>query len=144
MGFTTKECAWAQVNVKLLGNTIVGLRGFEFKKGIDKEHLYAAGPDPIAIQSGNKKPEGNLKVLKFELDKLNEAAQVAGYADILEVPGELILITTSFRSSPTAPMFICEAIGVEFSEWTVGQEQNAKFTEVTLPFLALKVTSRKA
>jgi hypothetical protein len=141
--FTTEECAWSQTSVRILGSTIKGLRGFSFKKGIEKEHLYAAGDDPIDIQSGNKKPEGSLKVLKYEFDKLNDAAQAAGYQDITEVPHELILITCAYKKKATDPMRVCEAAGVGFMEYEVAMEQNAKMTEISLPFLAIKVTVRK-
>jgi hypothetical protein len=141
--FTTEECAWAQTSIRILGSTIKGLRGFSFKKGIEKEHLYAAGDDPIDIQAGNKKPEGSLKVLKYEFDKLNDAAQAAGYQDITEVPHELILITCAYKKKLTDPMRVVEAAGVGFMEYEVAMEQNAKMTEVSLPFLAIKVTVRK-
>jgi hypothetical protein len=142
--FKTSECAWAQCSIKLLGRTIVGLRGFEFKKGVEKEHLYGAGDEPIDIQTGNKKPEGSLKLLKYEVDLLNDAAQAAGYDDITEVPHTLILITANFKKSPTDALRTVEAIGVAFSEAGYAQEQNAKMTEVMLPFICMKVRVSKA
>lgn len=141
--FTTEECAWAQVAIRVLGSTIKGLKGFSLKKGVEKEHIYAAGDDPIDIQTGNKKPEGNIKVLKYEFDKLNDAAQAAGYSDISEVPHELILITAAFKKRATDPIRVIEAAGVAFTEWDTAMEQNAKFTDITLPFLAMKMTVRK-
>ena len=144
MSFTTKECAWAQTGIKLLGRTISGLRGFEFKKAVEKEHIYAAGDDPIDIQSGNRKPDGSLDVLKYELDLLNDAAQAAGFTDITEVPHEAVVITCSYKKALTDPMRIVEAFGVSFTDISVGMKQNAKMTEVALPFLAMKIVHRKA
>jgi hypothetical protein len=141
--FNTSECAWSHTSVKLLGRTISGLRGFSFKKGIEKEHLYAAGSEPIDIQSGNKKPEGSLKMLKYEFDLLNDAAQAAGYDDILEVPHEAITVTCAFKKRSTDVIRIIEAQGVAFTEYEAALEQNAKLTEVNLPFLAIKNTIRK-
>lgn len=141
--FTSKECAWSHFTLKMLGRTVNGLLEFSFKKGVDKEHLYAAGPDPIDIQTGNRKPEGNIKVLKYELDMLNDAAQAAGYEDIAEVPHEAITITGSFKKFATSETRIMEAFGVAISEYSVGMSQNAKSTEVSLPFLCMKVTARK-
>jgi hypothetical protein len=141
--FDTLECSWSKVSVKLLGRTLTGLRGFSFKKGIEKEHLYAAGSDPIDIQSGNKKPEGSLKVLKYEFDMMNDAAQAAGYDDILEVPHSAVVITCAYKKNPNDPIRIIEAQGVAFSEYDVNMEQNGKMTEISLPFLAIKNTVRK-
>lgn len=143
MPFNTSECAWHNTSMKLLGRTITGLRGFSFKKGVEKEHLYAAGKNPIDIQSGNVKPEGSIKLLKYEYDLLQDAAQKAGFDDITEVPHTAITITCSFKKNATDPIRIMEAQGVSFNEWEVAQEQNAKMTEVNLPFLAMKVNARK-
>ncbi len=141
--FTTEECAWSQTSMKILGRTIQGLRGFSFKKGVEKEHLYAAGADPIDIQTGNRKPEGSVKVLKFEKDLMDDAAQLAGYSDITEVPHSLISITCKFKKTATSPLRTIESSGVAFSEWDVSMEQNAKFTEMSLPFIAMKNTVKK-
>ncbi len=141
--FTTKECAWSQISIKILGRTIVGLRGFEFKKGVEKEHIYGAGSNPIDIQTGNVKPEGNLKLLKFEVDLMNDAAQLAGYDDYLEIPHTAVVITCAFKKAPTDEIRIIESSGVAFTEMSFAQEQGAKMTEVTLPFLAMKNTVRK-
>jgi hypothetical protein len=137
--FSTKECAWAHVSVTLLGRTIVGLRGFEFKKTIEKEHLYGAGDKPIDIQSGNQKFEGNLKLLKFEVDMLNDAAVNAKYADILDVPHDQIVITCDFKKKDSDTTRTITVSGVAFNELTTAMEQNAKMTEVTLPFLAMNI-----
>lgn len=139
MSFSTKECAWAQTTVKLLGRTITGIRGFEFRKAKEKEHLYAAGSDPIDIQEGNRTPTGSLTLLKYEVDLLNEAARAAGYADITEVPHTLISATCTFKKTPNTKMETVTALGISFSELPVGMQQNAKMTEVTLPFLAMRV-----
>ena len=143
MAFTTNECDWSQVSMKIFGTTIVGLRGFSFKNSIEKEHLFAAGSKPISIQNGNEKPEGSLKLLKFEIDKLNDAAQAARFASFLHVPYELCVITCAFKRTKVSPMYIIEAIGVGFTESEVAMDQGAKFSEATVPFLAMNITLRK-
>lgn len=141
--FSTSECAWSNISMKVLGRTITGLKGFSFKKGVEKEHIYAAGKDPVDIQSGNVKPEGNIKLLKYEVDLLNDAAQAAGYEDILEVPHDLILITCAFKKSKTDTIRTIEAQGVAFTELDYTMEQNAKNADITLPFLCMKVRAKK-
>jgi hypothetical protein len=138
--FSTNECAWAHVSITVLNRTIVGLRGFEFKKTVEKEHLYAAGNMPIDIQTGNKKFEGNLKLLKFEVDMLNDAAAAAGYDDILEVPHDLIVITCDYLKKSTDTKRTVTVTGVAFTELSRAMEQNAKMSEVTLPLLAINIT----
>jgi hypothetical protein len=140
--FSTKECAWAQVSVTVLGRKVVGLRGFEFKKSVEKEHLYAAGDMPIDIQSGNKKYEGNLKLLKFEVDLLNDAAVDAGYTDILDVPHSSVTITCDYKNERTGKLRTITASEVAFSELGRAMEQNAKMTEITLPFIAMNISEK--
>jgi hypothetical protein len=142
--FKTSECAWAQIALKCLGRTIVGVTGLEFKESVEKEHLYGAGDKPIDIQTGNIKPEGNIKLLKFEVDMLNDAAQAAGYDNILRVPHTLILITCTFKKLPTDTLRTVDAIGVAFTEMPIGYEQNAKKSEITIPFLAMQMRFGKA
>lgn len=141
--FNTEECAWAQTSIRFLGRNIQGLRGFSFKKGVEKEHIYGAGADPIDINTGNRKPEGSVKLLKYELDLLNDASQEAGYDDITEVPHSAVVITCAFKKTPTSTIRTITSSGVAFTEMDIAMEQNAKMTEVTLPFLAMKNTVQK-
>lgn len=139
MNLTTQECAWSQVTIRVLGSKIVGLRGFEFKKTVEKEHIYGSGADPIDIMPGNKKYEGNLKLLKYEVDKLNDAAKLAGYVDLLEVPKDVVIITVMYKKSLIDLARTITANGVAFTELPVTQNQGDKMTEVTLPFLAMGI-----
>lgn len=139
MEFNTKDCAWSQITLTLLGRKITGLRGFEVKKSIEKEHVYASGNEPVDIQEGNKKYEGNLKILKYEVDLLNDAALVAGFADVTEVPHTLISCTVEFKKNLVDKIRIISVPGVAFTELSIAMEQNAKMTEVTLPFLAMRI-----
>lgn len=137
----SSECAWAQIEVKVFNRTIRGLRGFEFKKTQEKEHLYGAGANPLDIQPGNIAYTGSLTVLGFEKDAMNRAAQAAGYADIVDVPHEAIIITCKFQKTKLDKKTFVTSTGVAFTEVTDAMEQNAKNREVQLPFLAMSIDS---
>jgi hypothetical protein len=139
VNITSAECAYSRFEMTILTRTIKGLRGFGFKKEVEKEHLYGAGDEPIDIMSGNKKGSGSIKVLGFEADLMNKAARDAGYEDITEVPHEAIVITCSYKKRLSDPLRTYIASGVSFSECGVDMEQNAKFREITLPYLAMNV-----
>lgn len=139
VNISSSECAFANFEIKILTRTIKGLRGFSFKKEVEKEHLYGAGDEAIDIQSGNKKNSGSIKVLGFEADAMNKAARIAGFEDITEVPHELIVITCTYRKRLVDPISTYIASGVAFTESGVDLEQNAKFREITLPYLAMNV-----
>ena len=134
------ECAWHQSEVKILGRTITGLRGWEVNIHADKEPLYGAGQQPIDITEGNRSYDGNIKVLGFEADALNHAAQLAGFSDITGVPHEMCVMTLSFRKSRLDPVTFIEVRGMAFTESPDSMEQGAKNREVTLPFQAMDIT----
>lgn len=142
MSFSTNECAYKSVRVKMLNRTFVGLQAWEFGKKIDKEYLYGAGDEPIDIQEGNKSYPGSLTLLKYEVDMLNDAAMAAGYLDITEVPHTAITIETEFKKTPTAPMRRIQVLGVAFTDLTMAQQQGAKSTPVQLPYLSMKTILR--
>lgn len=142
MSLSTKECAWSQVKVKVLGRTLVGVRGFEYKKSVTREALYAAGRKPIDIQEGNETFDGNLRLLKYEVDMLNDAALAAGYGDMLGIPHELVTISVSYKKRPADPMRTATVIGVAFTEMPHSMDQGAAMTEVTVPFVAMDVVMR--
>lgn len=137
INITTTECAWAHFEVKILNRIIKGLRGFESKKSVEAEHLYGAGAEPLDITKGNIKYEGNIKILGFEADAMNKAAQDAGFDDITEVPHELIIITISFKRRITDKLKTYISTGVQFTEDGFAMEQGAKNREITLPYIAM-------
>jgi hypothetical protein len=139
VNITSDECSWSRFEIKILGRTIKGLRGFGFKKEVEKEHLFGAGDDAIDIMSGNKKGTGSIKVLGFEADAMNKAARDAGFDDITDVPHEAIVITCAYKKRAIDPIKTYVASGVGFTEAGTDLEQNAKFREITLPYLAMNV-----
>jgi len=134
--FNVKECAWAQFKLKMLGRTILGLKGFEFKTAVEKELLFAAGSIAIDVQEGNESAGGSITILKFEYDLLNDAAAAAGYRSILHVPHTLINITGQFKKDAGSITRIIEVPTLAFTDASIGMQQNAKNTEVSLPFIA--------
>lgn len=135
----SSECAWKHGELILLGRRINGLRGFELKKTVEKEHLYGTGQNPLDIQEGNIKCEGSIKVLGFEFDAMNRAAMMAGYSDITEVPHEAIVMTVKLQKSVAEQKTVFNVRGIAFTEEVNSMEQNAKMREVTLTFLAMDI-----
>src|SRR5574344_1726419 len=116
MNIRSKECAWHQSELKILGRVITGIRGWEIKKTVEKEPLYGAGQEPIDITEGNRKTEGNIKVLGFEADALNKAAQIAGFDDITSVPHELIVMNLKLKKTLVDKPTNIAVRGISFTE----------------------------
>ena len=69
--FNSREYAWVDVNVVMLGREVVGLRGIEYKSKRQKEALFASGRKARSIQKGKKEYEGTITLLQSELIALN-------------------------------------------------------------------------
>lgn len=134
-----KEAEWADMKVAFDGKTITGIRGIFYKKMPDDEPLHCAGRDPVSIQSGNNTYEGNVKILKNELDALNAAARALGFDDICDVSGLVITIVYLPRGARTLKTDILT--GVKLGELPYGWEQGAKYMEHDVPF---KFLSKKS
>lgn len=135
----SQELEWKHATLSVLGIVIRGLRGFKYKKSTDSEHLHASGDEAIGIQSGNKKNDGSIKFLKSEIDRLNDAAQAAGYDDITDVPYQLISGVFSYKKSFGRPLRTDVISGIKFTDLEMAMEQGAKMMEIDLPFLAMSI-----
>jgi hypothetical protein len=142
MEVNSQELEWKSASLSLLGITIRGLRGFNYKTSTESEHLHAAGDEAIGIQSGNKKCDGSLKVLKSELDKLNDAAQAAGYDDLTGVPYQLIGAVMAYKKGFNRKLRTDVLSGIKFTDIDKAMEQGAKMMEVDLPFLCMSIKSK--
>lgn len=138
MIFNSQECAWSDISVRVLGSTVVELRAVKYSKEVEKEAYYAAGNKPVGIGNGNEKYDGaSLKVLKNGLTRMNNAAKDAGFADITQVPPQLIVITVNYKEGFGRAIQTDTLFGVAFTKYEKGMEQGGKFMEVELPFMFL-------
>lgn len=135
----SSEYAWANLEVKMLGRTIKGITGIEFKKVTDKEAIYGAGQEAIDIQDGNISCSGKVTVYGFEKDRMDTAARIAGYDDITQVPHEGIVITALYRKVAKDPITKIVATGVAFTETTDAMAQNDKKRDCELPFICMDI-----
>lgn len=136
MSFDNKEVTWANMKVVMLGKELTGIRGIKYKAIQEKEHLHGAGDEPIGIQRGKRTYEGEIKLLKFEYDILADAVKKAGGRDILDLTADIIV--TYVRDNESTPR--TDIIrGFQFKDFEKGWEQGAKFMEITLPIVFMKL-----
>jgi hypothetical protein len=136
--FNSREYEYADIKVALLGANLEGLRGIMFTTDQEKEPVYGAGNEPVSLQSGNRKYEGTLTVLKSDYDLLEAAAKAAGYKDLIAVPAKNVNITVVFDKADGSPLQIVKLLGVGFTKAEDGMKQGDKFKEVELPFIFLR------
>lgn len=132
--FDSQECEWADMTVLFAGSPLTKIRSIKYKATQDKEALYAAGNEPISIQSGKRSYEGEIKVLKGALDDMNAAAVAAGGGDILDISFEIVV---TYAPKGTRPLQTDTLLGCQIKDYEKTWEQGAKMMEITLPIVFL-------
>ena len=131
--FDTREYEWADVTVVMAGRDVIGIRGVSYSSAQEKETLYAKGSKPHGIQRGNKSYSGSVRILQSEYDALCAAAK----GDILDAR---LNIVVAYGDPSKGDIVKTDLIrGVEFTEAPKSINQNDKFMEIELPFIALDV-----
>ena len=138
--FNSKECEWADMEVFVAGAPLTKIRSLKYKAAKDKESLYAAGDQPIAIQSGNRSYEGEIKILKGALDDMNTASVAAGGQDILDLEFDIVV---TYKPKANRALKQDILVGVQVKEFEQSWEQGAKHMEVALPVLFLRLNPVK-
>lgn len=131
--FNSREYEWSDVTVVLAGRNVTGLRGISYSSAQEKEALYAKGNKPHAIQRGNLSYSGSIRLLQSELIALQ---QVSG-GSILRLSLDVVV---SYGNPTRGDVLHTDLVrGVEFTEEPKSINQNDKFMEIELPFIALDV-----
>lgn len=138
MFFDTKECEWSDMEVYINGVKITKITGLKFKKTREKELLYAAGSDPINIQSGNKGYSGTLTVLRGAVEDMTRAVKASGGEDLLDAEWSVVC---KFKPKGVRALSTYTIPTAEFTEFEDGMMQNDKKGEIALPFIFLNLLS---
>lgn len=133
----SKEVEWNDAELFLNGVKITKFQGFKFKLAQEKEFLYAGGNNPLSIQRGNKAYTGEFRLLKGAVDALNAAAVAVGGESLLDIS---LIAVIKFKAKGVRGIQTATLGGVEFTEYEIGMEQNAKSMPIALPVMYLSQT----
>lgn len=131
--FDSKEYAWIDVKVILMGKEVGGLRGIAYKSKRQTEALYAAGKKARGIQRGKKEYEGTITLLQSELIALNNAAKQKGYDDISDIEFDAVVAYAPEGGVISTDMII----GIAVTEVPTEIKEGDLYQEIALPFIAL-------
>jgi len=135
--FDSRQYEFADLALELGGRTITGFRGVKYTSKQEKELVYGKGNEPLHIQKGNKAYEGEITVLKSELETLRSA----GSGSVLNLRLDAIV---SYGNPSNGDTLITDKIrGIEFTEDPKEIKQGDKFMEVSLPFICMKIENQK-
>ncbi|MDM1045874.1 hypothetical protein HX004_14035 [Myroides sp. 1354] len=133
MAFNSREYEWADITVIAGATDITGIRGIEYKETVEKEVLYTKGRKGRSIQTGNISITGTLTVTQSAYITLRKSHSKGIRALQLDLainygnPIEGDALTTD------------RILSLQFTESGVGMNQNDKFAEIALPFIALEL-----
>lgn len=133
--FNTKEYAWIDVNVVLLGKPVTGLRGIEYKSKRQTEALFATGKKARGIQKGKKEYEGTITVLQSELIAMQAAAKQSGYDDITDLEFDIIVSYISAAGVVQTD----KVVNASITEAPNSIKEGDLYSEHALPFIACDV-----
>ena len=133
--FNSKEYAWVDVNVVLLGKPVVGLRGIQYKSKRQKEALYATGKKARGIQMGRKEYEGTVTVLQSELIAMQAAAKAKGYDDVTDLEFDIIVSYVS----ESGVVQTDKVVNASITEAPNNMKEGDLYSEHALPFIACDV-----
>lgn len=129
--FNSREYEWADITVIAGATDIQGIRGIEYKESVEKEALHTKGRKAGSIQTGNETITGTLTVTQSAYIALRKSHPKGIKALQLDLsvnygnPLEGDALTTD------------RVLSLQFTESGVTFNQNDKFAEIALPFLAL-------
>ena len=132
--FNSREYEWSDVTVVLAGRDVTGIRGISYSPAQEKEALYAKGNKPHSIQSGNKSYSGSVRLLQSELLALQAAA-----GDVLDITTDIVV---AYGNPSKGDVIHTDLVrGVSFTEVPQAINQNDKFMEIEIPFVALDIVN---
>lgn len=135
--FNSREYEWADLTFLLGGKDLTGFRGIKYSIKQEKEAVYGKGNMPIAIQKGNKSIEGEITVLQSELETMRLQS---GTGSILDLQLDAV---ACYGNPANGDVLVTDVIqGIQFTEEPKELKQGDKFMEITLPFIALRVTKK--
>ena len=129
-----KPVEWNDAAIYINGARVADVKGWEFGADTEKEHIFTEGDEPTAIQSGNRKPSGSIKMLSRSVDVLNVAAVAAGGRDINDLEWDFVAV---FQAQGIRGLQTYTVSGCQTSSYKYAMDQNAKEMVMTLPFLAM-------
>ena len=135
--FNSREYEWADLTFLLGGKDLTGFRGIKYSIKQEKETVYGKGNMPIAIQKGNKSIEGEITVLQSELETMRLQSGTDSILD-LQLDG-----VVCYGNPANGDVLVTDVVqGIQFTEEPKELKQGDKFMEITLPFIALRVTKK--
>jgi hypothetical protein len=136
MEFNSAEYAWGDLEAVMLGRVLARLLEVKYKVTRETKEIYGRGNNPLGIQEGNKKYEGEIKIGQSELEALiDKAQQLSPGSDPTDLPQ--FNISVAYEKAGVLRRDVL--VGVKLQEFEKGMKQGDSDMEVNLPFKCLAI-----
>ena len=93
-----KEYSYVNLQFSLLGNTNVkGVKSISYKIAKESENLYGAGDEPVAYGDGEKTYEGEIQLMRKEINAIRRAI---GNGTLVDIPPFSIVVAFANGTDP--------------------------------------------
>lgn len=131
----TAEFAWKHIEVVMLGRPIVRLLDIKYKSATELKEIYGRGSEPLGIQEGNSKYEGELKIGQSELEALIRIAKTTTRNG--KVTSLKFDIAHSYSLDGIIVRDVCK--NARIKEFEKGMKQGDTDMEIALPYICTKI-----
>lgn len=127
----TRLYSWAECEIRLNGQFLIGVTGVRWDDQQEKEYVYGKGNMPLAIKNGNERVEGSITLLQSDLERLQDMAPLGKMTKFAGISLQVAFANIS------GMVVRYSIIGLDFTGAPMSINQNDKFMQVELPFMAL-------
>jgi hypothetical protein len=131
----TKQYAWKDIRVVLLGREVAGFQEIEYEPSFGKEYVMGRGNQPLGIQSTNKEFKGKITLLQSEHTALVKAIRAVDPTyDISDVAFDIVVAYGDGVNATTDVLRSCEITG-----YTKGMSQGDPNMAIEVEFMCLAI-----
>jgi hypothetical protein len=131
MVLDTRLYSWSECEIRLNGLFLLAVTAVRWDDAQEKDYVYGKGTTPLAIKSGNRRVEGSVTLLQSDLERLQDLSPTGKAVDFVGISLQVAFINV------TGEIVRYSITGLEFTSAPMGINQNDKFMQVELPFMAL-------
>lgn len=126
--------SWSECEIRLNGLFLTAVTSVRWDDSQEKDYVYGKGTVPLAIKSGNRRVEGSVTLLQSDLERLQDLSPTGKVVDFEGVSLQVAFINVGGQ------IVRYSIVGVNFTNAPMALNQNDKFMQVELPFIALACT----
>lgn len=131
------EHSWANININILGVTILGVTKISYKDEQQIDNIYGAGANPISRGFGRITPSANITLLRGEIEAIRAASPTGRLQDI--APFDIVVAYIPMQGQKMITHIIKNAqFKIDGVDWSEGDVKNEHSFELVISHIVWK------